>query len=88
LHHLITAFTGIPAFVFSILLVVPPGFAQDNDSAAADKAAKAMANANNPLANMVAFNIFIEPQWTILHDGVGQPEFTVFVGLNMQFLPK
>jgi hypothetical protein len=32
------------------------------------------------------FNIFIEPQWTILHDGVGQPEFTVFVGLNMQFL--
>ncbi len=34
------------------------------------------------------FNIFIEPQWTILHDGVGQPEFTVFIGLNMQFLPK
>ena len=34
------------------------------------------------------YNIFIEPQWTILHDGVGQPEFTVFVGLNMQFLPK
>jgi hypothetical protein len=31
------------------------------------------------------FNIFIEPQWTILHDGVGQPEFTVFAGLNMQF---
>lgn len=30
------------------------------------------------------FNIFIEPQWTILHDGVGQPEFTVFVGLKMQ----
>ena len=34
------------------------------------------------------FNMFIEPQWTVLHDGVGQPEFTVFVGLNLQFLPK
>jgi hypothetical protein len=34
------------------------------------------------------FNMFIEPQWTVLHDGVGQPEFTVFVGLNMQFLPE
>jgi hypothetical protein len=34
------------------------------------------------------YNIFIEPQWTILHDGVGQPEFTVFAGLNIQFLPK
>jgi len=33
------------------------------------------------------FNIFIEPQWTLLHSGVGQPEFAVFVGLNMQFLP-
>jgi hypothetical protein len=57
MHHLITAFTGILAFVFSILLVVPPGFAQDDDSAATDAAAKAAANANNPLANMVAFNI-------------------------------
>jgi len=38
--------------------------------------------------NKTVFNMFIEPQWTILHDGVGQPEFTVFVGLNMQFLPK
>jgi len=34
------------------------------------------------------YNIFIEPQWTILHDGVGQPEFTVFAGLNIQFLGK
>jgi hypothetical protein len=38
--------------------------------------------------NRTVFNIFIEPQWTILHDGVGQPEFTVFAGLNLQFLPK
>ncbi len=36
----------------------------------------------------VVYNIFIEPQWTLLHDGVGQPEFTVFVGLNFQFLGK
>ena len=34
------------------------------------------------------FNMFIEPQFTILHDGVGQPEFQIFAGLNMQFLPK
>ena len=34
------------------------------------------------------YNIFIEPQWTILHDGVGQPEFTIFAGLNIQFLGK
>jgi len=34
------------------------------------------------------YNIFIEPQWTILHKGVGQPEFTVFAGLNIQFLGK
>lgn len=34
------------------------------------------------------FNMFIEPQWTMLHDGVGQPEFTIFAGLNLQFLPK
>ncbi len=38
--------------------------------------------------NNTVYNIFIEPQWTILHDGVGQPEFTVFVGLNIQFLGK
>lgn len=110
-----------------------------------DAAAKAAAQANNPLANMVAFNVqnyyyaelygtdetantawlryaqpfgkrlmraslpistvpvaadpdrvsgvgdfnvFVEPQFTALHKGVGQPEFQVFAGLNMQFLPK
>jgi hypothetical protein len=31
------------------------------------------------------FNIFIEPQWTILHDGVGQPAFGLYTALNMQF---
>jgi hypothetical protein len=34
------------------------------------------------------FNMFIEPQFTILHDGIGQPEFQVFAAINMQFLPK
>ena len=38
--------------------------------------------------NRTVFNLFIEPQWTILHDGVGQPEFTLFAGINLQFLPK
>ncbi|MEN8164181.1 MAG: hypothetical protein ABFS37_08630 [Acidobacteriota bacterium] len=32
------------------------------------------------------FNMFIEPQFTILHDGVGQPEFQIFTGLNFQFM--
>jgi hypothetical protein len=32
------------------------------------------------------FNIFIEPQFTMLHDGVGQPAFQVFTALNLQFL--
>ena len=34
------------------------------------------------------FNIFIEPQFTILHEGVGQPEMQIFAAINMQFLPK
>jgi hypothetical protein len=39
-------------------------------------------------AGRTVFNIFIEPQFTILHDGVGQPEMQIFAGLNMQFLPE
>jgi len=31
------------------------------------------------------FNIFIEPQFTILHNGVGQPALQIFTGVNMQF---
>jgi len=31
------------------------------------------------------FNIFIEPQFTILHKGVGQPRFQLFMGMNTQF---
>lgn len=32
------------------------------------------------------FNVFIEPQFTVVHEGAGQPEFQLFVGLNTQFL--
>jgi hypothetical protein len=39
-------------------------------------------------AGNTVFNIFIEPQFTILHSGVGQPELQIFTGLNMQFTPK
>ncbi len=38
--------------------------------------------------NKTVFNMFIEPQFTVLHDGVGQPELTIFAALNLQFLPK
>jgi len=31
------------------------------------------------------FNIFVEPQFTVLHRGVGQPALQIFAGLNMQF---
>lgn len=32
------------------------------------------------------FNYFIEPQFSIADDGPGQPEWQIFVGLNLQFL--
>ena len=31
------------------------------------------------------FNLFIEPQYSILDDGPGWPEWQIFFGLNMQF---
>lgn len=31
------------------------------------------------------FNIFLEPQFTLLHEGIGQPAFQIFTALNMQF---
>jgi hypothetical protein len=34
------------------------------------------------------FNVFIEPQFTVLSHGPGQPNLQVFVGLNTQFLHK
>ncbi|GAA5784788.1 hypothetical protein [Chitiniphilus shinanonensis] len=30
-------------------------------------------------------NLFVEPQWTVAHDGDNQPKFTVFGGLNLTF---
>lgn len=33
----------------------------------------------------MVFNIFAEPQFTILHNGTGQPAFQLFFGLNLQF---
>jgi len=29
------------------------------------------------------FNAFVEPQWTVQHQGEGVPQFTVFAGLNV-----
>lgn len=40
-----------------------------------------------PAGNKV-FNIFIEPQFTILDRGAGQPEMQLFIGLNTQFVKK
>jgi len=37
-------------------------------------------------AGNTVLNLFLEPQFTVLHDGAGQPEFQLFVGFNTQFL--
>ena len=34
------------------------------------------------------FNIFIEPQYTILSRGSGQPELQIFIGINTQFVKQ
>lgn len=34
------------------------------------------------------FNLFLEPQFTIAHKGIGQPAIQVFAGLNVQFMTK
>jgi hypothetical protein len=36
-------------------------------------------------AGAAIFNLFIEPQFTILHEGSGQPALQVFGGINCQF---
>lgn len=33
----------------------------------------------------VVYNLWLEPQFTILHDGTGQPKVQLFAGLNLQF---
>lgn len=40
--------------------------------------------ANNSLAPKTAFNAFVEPQYTVLHDGDGMPRWQVFAGVNPQ----
>jgi hypothetical protein len=34
------------------------------------------------------FNLFIEPQYTVLSRGAGQPELQIFIGVNTQFVKK
>ena len=36
----------------------------------------------------VILNIFVEPQYTVLHHGVGQPAFQVYIGFNSQLVPS
>jgi hypothetical protein len=37
------------------------------------------------VAGKTVFNFFIEPQYTILDKGPGQPEFQIYTAINMQF---
>jgi len=78
-----------------------PAWAQE---AGKESAAKESSNedANNPLAKIQAFNVqdyyvpagrtvfnvFVEPQFTVLSHGPGQPELQIFVGFNTQFVKK
>ncbi len=32
------------------------------------------------------FNVFIEPQYSVVNSGIGQPQFQLFAGINMQLL--
>ena len=32
------------------------------------------------------FNFYVEPQFTVLDDGPGEPQFQVLFGFNTQFL--
>ena len=34
------------------------------------------------------FNLFVEPQYTILSRGAGQPELQIYIGVNTQFVKK
>jgi len=36
-------------------------------------------------AGGASINAFAEPQFTVAHDGAGQPKFQVFKGLNLRF---
>jgi hypothetical protein len=39
-------------------------------------------------AGSAVLNFFLEPQFTVLHDGVGQPAFQLFTGIMAQFPKK
>lgn len=38
-----------------------------------------------PLNDRVTMNAFVEPQYTVLSEGVGNPEWQIFAGVNFQF---
>jgi hypothetical protein len=38
-----------------------------------------------PRPSGTTINAFVEPQFSVAHDGDGQPKFQVFTGLNLQF---
>lgn len=38
-----------------------------------------------PLNPRTTANMFIEPQYSVLTDGPGQPEWQIFAGINFQF---
>lgn len=35
----------------------------------------------------IIYNLFLEPQFTFLQNGTGQPEYQIFLGLHLQFAP-
>jgi hypothetical protein len=37
------------------------------------------------LANGITINAFVEPQYSVIHSGVGVPVWQVFAGINFQF---
>jgi hypothetical protein len=38
-------------------------------------------------AGRPVLNVFLEPQFTVMQEGIGQASFQVFAGINVQF-PK
>lgn len=38
-----------------------------------------------PLENGITLNAFVEPQYTVWHDGPGAPRWQIFAGMNFQF---
>ncbi len=38
-----------------------------------------------PISDKVTMNAFVEPQYTVFHEGAGQPQWQIFAGVNFQF---